>query len=458
MNITKYLQYGFVALIAAGVLAVPLYLFYGRADAASVEGQQTGTTYETTTAKSGARTDETAISGGQNGNVYLEGQSGNGEDKTSSAESTYQVPSSTADTTNGGLSPNPYTSENYIPPAYDPFNNKYKPYTEFEEKIQPGDRAANTPPTAKFATRTKQTGLADTSAGTTQTDFIFDAFASTDSETWDSNLLVRFDFESDGKPDTYFSRTKRVYHKFDQPGVYKVTLEAMDGGGLIGTYSAQVTVVENTEPFAHFYYNPVSGTTGRIFTFTTSKSSDSQYLDSYLEYRFDWDGDGVWDTPYQQKTIWRHQFSEPGSYKIIMEAKDPEGATDTSWAAIDVFENTLPTASFTIEKKESKVYGTYGTDYTGLGDGLNAPGTAARYKTEYVFDASASSDAENPAKLKFRWDFNYTGVNDIQYDTLWQNSPKASGHYDFPGEKTIRLQVMDEDGATAVSYAKIVAE
>jgi len=428
MNINKYLKYGFVALIAAGVPAVGLYLFYGMAEAASVEYSLTG-------------------------GVTLEEQKATGEDKSAFAGT-----SSTADTTNGGLSPNQYTSESYIPPAYDPFNNKYKPYTEFEEKIQPGDRAANTAPTAKFAVRTKQSGLADTAAGTTETDFIFDAFASTDAETRDSSLMVRWDFESDGKPDTYFSRTKRVYHKFEEPGVYKVTLEVMDGGGLIGTSSAHVTVVENTEPFAHFYYTPVSGTTGRIFTFTTSKSSDSQYRDSYLEYRFDWDGDNVWDTPYQQKTIWRHQFTEPGRYKVIMEAKDPEGATDTSWAVIDVFENTPPTASFTIEKKESRVYGTYGTDYVGLGDGINAPGTATRYKTEYIFDASASTDTENPSKLKYRWDFNFTGANDIQFDTLWRSSPKASGHYDFPGEKTIRLQVMDEDGAVSTAYAKITVE
>lgn len=80
------------------------------------------------------------------------------------------------------------------------------------------------------------------------------------------------------------------------------------------------------------------------------------------------------------------------------------------------------------------------------------------YKTEYIFDASLSTDKESTDNLKYRWDFNYTGSDDINFNTNWQNSPFSKGHYDFSGEKIIRLQVMDEDGAISNSFAKINVE
>lgn len=437
MNITSTLKIALVLILFAGLLSVPLNMLLNRADAASIEGAQsdTGELSDAQSSQPSQQSDTREVQP-----IAFSLQSIVRQDEIA------PTPSSTQSNQNSSLlNPTEYTSENYVAPKYDPFDNKYRSYEEFKEKIEPGDRAANTAPKAKFTVRTKQNGLADTSAGTTQTDFIFDAYAATDEETRDSRLQVRWDFESDGEADSYFSRTKRISHKFEQPGTYKVTLEVLDGGGLTDTSYMYITAVENTPPKAHFYYSPVSGTTAKTFTFTTSKSTDSQYRDYYLEYRFDWDGDGIWDTPYKQKTVWNHQFDEPGSHTVIMEAKDPEGATDTTMTVIEVFQNTLPTANFTVEKKVLKVSGGYND-------------IPAEYKMQYNFDATSSTDVENPSKLKYRWDFNYTGKDDIQYDTLWSASPKKSGTFDFPGEKTIRLQVMDEDGATAVSYAKIVVE
>lgn len=338
----------------------------------------------------------------------------------------------------GGLQRTSYTPENYIQPQYDPFTNTFRSSPEFEEKVRQRVDNLNTPPEALFNVRTPS-GIADSRSGTTATEFTFDAHASRDNETRSSRLQVRWDFESDGEFDTYFSRTKTTRHTFEQPGLYEVTLEVLDRGGLIARASAQVTVVENTPPFAHFSFKPTSGTTARIFTFNTSESSDSQYKRQHLKYRFDWNGDGVWDTPFNQKTVWNHRFDEPGAYRVVMEAQDPEEASGFTEALLEVFENTLPSARFTVEVKPLKV-------------------RADEWRNKYYYDASGSFDPENSGKLQYRWDFNYTGSNDINFTTQWRSSPTYSGFYDFTGEKTVRLQVRDEDGAVSEAFATIVVE
>lgn len=334
---------------------------------------------------------------------------------------------------NTGLAPTVYTPDTYVQPQYDPFNNKYQPYHDFEEKVKEIIEDDNTPPEAKFLIRTKQTGIADLKSGTTETKFIFDAHPSSDNETKSSILQVRWDFESDGTLDTYYSRNKTTSHVFEEPGVYAVTLEVLDQGGMISRTINEVIVVTNTDPFAYFEYSPQTGTENQIFTFNTSDSDDSQYKNNFLEYRWDWDGDGNWDTPYNKKSIWRHKFNEPGDYHIVMEAKDPEGAASYTHADISVTKNTAPTAKFNVDVVEVK-------DYMGV------------YKNKYYFDASVSTDSESPDDLKYRWDFNYTGKNDINFSRGWSTSSKYSGMYDFPGNKVVRLQVMDEDGEVSETF------
>jgi hypothetical protein len=333
-----------------------------------------------------------------------------------------------------GLAPTDYTPDAYIEPSYDPFSDRFKKYKGFEEEIPVAQRASNTPPTAVLNIRTEQTGLASANAGTTSTTFIFDGFGSRDEETVSSDLRVRFDFDGDGTPDTFFSKNKTARHRYEKPGIYNATMQVLDGGGLIDSVTRKVMVVVNTNPVPFFTFEPLVSTTGQIFTFDTSRSYDSQYERSYLQYRFDWNGDGQWDTPFKTGTRWEHRFSEPGIHRVIMEVRDPEGASSFAEGFIRTVENTPPVARFSIERD---VF------------------AAGRFR--YHFDASGSFDVDGQ-RLEVRWDFNYTGPNDINFDTFFSSSPRASGYYDLPGEKVIRLQVRDSDGAISEAFAMIVVE
>ncbi len=340
-----------------------------------------------------------------------------------------QLPYASAEL-NSMLAPTTYTPSNYIPPNYDAFDHDY-----YRSPVAPspdGDTLPDTPPVADFTISNNQQGLQSAARGTTATRFTFDGNSSADNETNPGDLEVRWDFESDGIVDSYFSTTKTVEHTFSQAGVYNVKMEVLDTAGNISSITHQVTVVDNTPPTAFFVVAPATATSDTIFNFDASRSSDDQYMPFSLEYRFDWDGDGKWDTTYQNKTSWNHRFGNSGTFNVIMEVKDPEGATAQYSQTVTTAPNTPPIANFSI----SNIQGSNGAGYE--------------------FDASSSSDAETPHQnLLFRWDFNYNGPNDIVYNTDWSSSDRFSGTYTVPGLKTIKLQVQDEDGAISTSYAQI---
>lgn len=324
------------------------------------------------------------------------------------------------------LAPTDYTPSTYIPPKYDAFDHDYyRPpvYTEDEP---------DTPPVADFTIFNDQSSLQSQARGTTMTRFTFDGSGSTDNETDSSRLEVRWDFENDGTLDSYFSRTKSIRHTFEKAGIYTVKMEVLDKAGNISSTTHTVTVVNNTVPSAFFLVTPESGTAKTIFHFDTDRSRDDQFLPYSLEYRFDWNGDGKWDTKYQNKTGWNHRFDIPGTFNVVMEVKDPGGMTSQYSQSVSTFENSAPYANFSIESVP------------------NSQGAG------YQFDASSSGDQETKhINLLYRWDFNHNGPDDIVYDTDWGSSDRYSGFYSVPGTKVIKLEVKDEDGLISSTYASI---
>ena len=356
-------------------------------------------------------------------------QTGSQDAATDSQEEGTKDPSNAASDRKfiNNLAPNEYTPDAYIPPSYDPFNNPYRSQEDYTEQYPPLIQP-NTKPFAEFAVEVKnRKGLAESNAGTVGTEFRFNANQITDDETKTTGLQVRWDFESDGKPDSYFSNVKSIRHTFTKAGTYDVTLEVLDKGGATAKAIKQVKIVENTPPFAYQIAKTKRGTPATIFEFDTAKSSDSQYMKQYLAYRFDWNNDGIWDTAYKTKTLWRHRFEKSGSYRVVMEAKDPEGLTATWYQDIEVIGNTPPEARFVI----------------------------SRNGKSYTFDASSSTDAESPKQLLYRWDFNYTGADDIAFDSYFSTAKKRTGVYGIPGHKTIRLQVKDADGVISEAFATL---
>lgn len=83
----------------------------------------------------------------------------------------------------------------------------------------------------------------------------------------------------------------------------------------------------NTAPTASFTINTAVGTIETRFTFDASASTDAETPADDLEVRWDFNGDGIWDTEYSKSKITIYQYSLAGSYSAKLEVKDGGGQT-----------------------------------------------------------------------------------------------------------------------------------
>ncbi|MCF8344105.1 MAG: hypothetical protein K9H13_05645, partial [Bacteroidales bacterium] len=200
----------------------------------------------------------------------------------------------------------------------------------FEVLVADAGNPANTAPTASFTVSPTN--------GTTGTIFTFDASGSTDNEDPVSQLEVRWDFDGDGSWDTGWDYDKTENHQYSAEGTYTAKMEVKDTEGLTDQTTQTVTVSggSNTPPTAIFSVSPSSGSTSTIFEFDGSDSYDNEDPTSQLQVRWDFDGNGTWDTGWDYDKTENHQYSTEGTYTAKMEVKDTEGLTDYATQTVTV--------------------------------------------------------------------------------------------------------------------------
>ncbi len=271
------------------------------------------------------------------------------------------------------------------------------------------NKPADTPPTACFS--------ATPASGTNQISFQFDASCSTDLQDQQESLQTRWDWETDGTWDTEYSTTKTASHSFATVGTKTITVEVKDTEGQTNSTTRQVTVTSGA-PHASFTVDPAEGTLQTTFQFDASGCTDAEDPTSALEVRWDWDGDGVWDTSYSTTKTASHQYTETGMKTATLEVRDTGGLTNGTTRQVSIL-NTSPSASFTVEP---------------------ASGTE---QTLFQFDASGCTDLEDPVSvLEVRWDWE----NDGTWDTAYSTTKTASHQYASTGTKTVKMEVKDTGG------------
>ena len=140
-------------------------------------------------------------------------------------------------------------------------------------------------------------------SGSIQTSFALDANLSRDREDGASVLEVRWDFDHDGTWDTDFSLAKHTTHQFHTPGTQQVTLQVRDTIGQTHTTSQAIEVsATNLAPHAHLTVTPENrhGSADENFRLhlDATRSWDAENDNSNLLFRWDFQGDGIWDTEY----------------------------------------------------------------------------------------------------------------------------------------------------------------
>ncbi len=89
-------------------------------------------------------------------------------------------------------------------------------------------------------------------------------------------------------------------------------------------------------PQADLIITPSSGTIKTIFDLDASLTVDPDGLQQLLESRWDFDGDGTYDTEFAKGLITAVRYKSTGQYHPVVEVRDAQGLTSTATATIDV--------------------------------------------------------------------------------------------------------------------------
>ncbi len=98
----------------------------------------------------------------------------------------------------------------------------------------------------------------------------------------------------------------------------------------------------NYAPAASFTYDAVDLGGVLLYSFNASSSTDDEDTEDLLEMRWDWDGDGTWDTEWTTDTTVAHTFDEAGSYDVVLEVRDSMGLTNTTTVTVEVEGTAIP--------------------------------------------------------------------------------------------------------------------
>lgn len=99
----------------------------------------------------------------------------------------------------------------------------------------------------------------------------------------------------------------------------------------------------NTPPIASFTVSPASGNTQTLFVVDASASLDLETASGSVEVRWDWESDGVWDTPWSTNRTASHRYGSSGTYTIRLEVRDGAGVTNETSSAVVVTEDSAGT-------------------------------------------------------------------------------------------------------------------
>ncbi|MBI4834473.1 MAG: PQQ-binding-like beta-propeller repeat protein, partial [Planctomycetes bacterium] len=195
--------------------------------------------------------------------------------------------------------------------------------------------------------------------------------------------------------------------------------------------SREIEEEVNKPPVAGFVISPTGGTLQTIYEVNAESSYDEEddALDLLLQYRWDWENDGVWDTGWATVITATHQYAFGGDKTIKMEVMDSKGAVSNTTRLLGVI--SAPVAIFVITP------------------------TAGVFSTEFYVNAEDSYDVEddfNGIPLHYRWDWESDGVFDIDWTTV----ATATHQYASTGNQVIRLEVIDSISNVS-SATKIVS-
>jgi hypothetical protein len=84
----------------------------------------------------------------------------------------------------------------------------------------------------------------------------------------------------------------------------------------------------HTAPSASFVFSPPFAAPGAAFSFDAGACADVDDPPNMLEVRWDWESDGIWDTPWTRTKTAQHSFPDRGVQKVSLQVRDRLGLND----------------------------------------------------------------------------------------------------------------------------------
>ncbi len=192
------------------------------------------------------------------------------------------------------------------------------------------------------------------------TPIIMDASASSDPENPGTPMQYRWDWNNDQVWDTEWLSDPKTEHVFNTEYIHFVRLQIRSQRGLLKETVLKILVRHrNLAPRAAFSVSTLGGNVNTVFRFDCWSTRDAESSPSAMFYRWDFDGDGSWDTDYINSVITMHQYSSPGTYNTTLEVKDPHGDSGTFSKTIYISHGTNQTGIYNDTRGIN--YESYGT-------------------------------------------------------------------------------------------------
>ena len=176
---------------------------------------------------------------------------------------------------------------------------------------------------------------------------------------------------------------------------------------------------KNTEPvIPEMQINVAPGNGSTITEFTCAvEPLEGANNSTVFYYRWDWNSDSTWDTPYSTAKKITHRFRQPGNYTIRVQVSLGKGYGEVFSTTLNIEQGfSSPKPNFTIEPDSGNIY------------------------TDFYFNASSTYDDEDSIdQLQFRWDFGADGFYDVPFST----DPTIYRTFGRVGYHTVVMQVKD---------------
>jgi PKD repeat protein len=171
----------------------------------------------------------------------------------------------------------------------------------------------------------------------------FDASGSSDTDGSIAGYAWNFGDGSQGTGQT-------ATHTYATASTYTVTLTVTDNEGATRQKVQTITVnqpSENDPPLPTFTVSDENPTVGDTVTFDASGSEDPD--GTIVFYRWDWDGDGTYDTSDFTQPTATHRFFSAGTYNVTLQVEDNGTAKNTFTREITVKEQGQTQTLITLE-------------------------------------------------------------------------------------------------------------